>query len=381
MTAVDVVIIGFAIVFGLVGFARGFFVGVLSLAGFVAGAWLGTRFGPQLLSEGNESPYAPLFGLFGAIIAGTILSAGAESIAGSLRAGIRASGLGAIDGLLGAALAVALALGFAWVIGVVIRQSPGASELRRAVRDSVILDELNKHLPSDTLLKALARIDPFPRVDGPEVDVGPPQSGVGADPDVRRAGRSVVKILGEACGLGVSGSGWVAGDGIVVTNAHVVAGQDKTFVEPRGGRGRLQARAIAFNEKNDVAVLRVPGLDLAPLPFAREVKVSEPGAIQGYPLAGPFQIRPARIGQTRVVISQDAYGRGPVRRRITAFRGRVQPGNSGGPIVDVAGRVSATVFAESVGGGPRGGYAVPNATVRRVLASARERVDTGPCAG
>ena len=80
------------------------------------------------------------------------------------------------------------------------------------------------------------------------------------------------------------------------------------------------------------------------------------------------------------MLSQDAYGRGPVRRRITAFRGKVQPGNSGGPIVDAAGRVSATVFAESVGGGPQGGYAVPNDTVRRVLASAGGPVGTGPCA-
>ena len=60
------------------------------------------------------------------------------------------------------------------------------------------------------------------------------------------------------------------------------------------------------------------------------------------------------------MISQDAYGRGPVRRRITAFRGKVQPGNSGGPIIDVAGRVSATVFAESIGRQNRGGYAVAN---------------------
>lgn len=380
MTILDFVIVGFAAIFAFIGFARGFFVGVLSLAGFVAGAWIGTRYGPQLLADGNRSPYAPFFGLFGAIVVGTILSALAESIAGPLRAGIRGSGLGAIDGLLGAALAVVIALGFAWVVGVIIRQSPGVSDLRRAVRESVILDELNARLPSDTLLKALARIDPFPRVDGPEVDVGPPQSGAGADPDVRRAGNSVVKILGQACGLGVSGSGWVAGDGIVVTNAHVVAGQDTTLVEPRGGRGRLKATAIAFDSKNDIAVLRVPGLGLAPLQFAREVKVSEPAAIEGFPLAGPFQIRSARVGQTRVVISQDAYGRGPVRRRITAFRGRVQPGNSGGPLVDVAGRVSGTIFAESVGGGPRGGYAVPNATVRRVLAGAGERVGTGPCA-
>jgi S1-C subfamily serine protease len=187
-------------------------------------------------------------------------------------------------------------------------------------------------------------------------------------------------VLGTACGLGVSGSGWVAGPGIVVTNAHVVAGQDDTVVQARGGGARMNATAIAFNAKNDVAVLRVPGLGMTPLQFASDVTVGGAAAIEGYPLSGPFQVRPARIGQTRVVLSQDAYGNGPVRRRITAFRGRVQPGNSGGPIVDVAGNVAATVFAESVSGGPRGGYAVPNDTVRRVLASAGGRVGTGPCA-
>jgi S1-C subfamily serine protease len=380
MTPVDFVIIGFAVVFGLVGFARGFFVGALSLAGFIVGAWLGTRFGPQLLHDGNRSPYAPLFGLFGAIIAGTIISAGAEGMAGSMRGGIRASGLGAIDGVLGAALAVALALGFAWVVSVIVLQTPGAQDLRRVVQRSVILDELNEVLPSDKLLKALARFDPFPRVDGPEVDVGPPPKGIAADPDVQRAGASVVKILGNACGLGIQGSGWVAGDGIVVTNAHVVAGEDDTFVVPRDGRGRLEATAVAFDSKNDIAVLRVHGLGLSALPFAGDVQVSEPAAVGGFPLAGPFRFRSARVGRTRVVLSQDAYGRGPVRRRIMAFRGKVQPGNSGGPIIDAAGQVAGTVFAQSVGGGPRGGYAVPNVTVRRVLASARFPVRTGVCA-
>jgi S1-C subfamily serine protease len=381
MTAVDLVIVGFAAVFGLVGFARGFFVGVLSLAGFVAGAWLGTRIGPHLLKDGNRSPYAPLFGLFGAIVAGTIISAGAEGIAGRLRTGIRSLGLGALDGLLGAALAVVLALGFAWVVGVIVLQVPGARNLRRTVQRSVILDRLNEVLPSDTLLKALARFDPFPRVDGPEVDVGPPRSAVARDADVQGAGDSVVKILGSACGLGVSGSGWVVGPGVVVTNAHVVAGQDDTVVERRGGGGRLAATAVAFDPRNDVAVLRVPGLGAPSLQFSDAVRVTETGAVEGYPLSGPFAIRPARIGRTRVVLSQDAYGNGPVRRRITAFRGLVQPGNSGSPIVDVAGRVSATVFAESIGGGPQGGYAVPNDVVRRTLRRAGGPVGTGHCVG
>jgi S1-C subfamily serine protease len=380
MTLVDWFIVAFAVVFGLVGFARGFFVGVLSLGGFVAGAWLGTRLGPHLLPDGNRSPYAPLFGLLGAVLAGTIISAGAEGMAGSLRTGVRSSALGALDGLLGAALAVALALGFAWVVGVIVLQTPGARDLRRTVQRSTILDHLNEVLPSGTLLKALARFDPFPHVDGPEVDVGPPRAAIARDPDVQRAGASVLKVLGTACGLRVTGSGWIAADGLVVTNAHVVAGQDDTVVQPRAGGSQLQATAVAFDAKNDVAVLRVRGLGAPALGFASEVKVGEAGAVQGYPLSGPFQIRPARIGRTRVVLSQDAYGRGPVRRRITAFRGKVQPGNSGGPIVDAAGRVSGTVFAQAVGGARRGGYAVPNATVRRVLAKAGGPVGTGPCA-
>lgn len=379
MNAVDLVIVGFGVVFGVVGFARGFFIGVLSLGGFIAGAWIGTRFGPQLLTDGNQSPYAPLFGLLGAVIAGMILSAGAESIAAALRMGVQSPGLGALDGLLGAALGIVLALGLAWVIGVVVLQTPGTRDLRRGVQRSAILDRLNRTLPRDTLLKALARVDPFPRIEGPEVEVDAPSSKAARDGDVRRAGNSVLKILGSACGLGVSGSGWVAAPGVVVTNAHVVAGQDDTVVQPSGGGARLEAKVIAFNVKNDIAVLRVAGLGAPALSFAGDVKVGAPGAVAGYPLSGPFAIRAARIGQTRVVISQDAYGRGPVRRRITTFRGRVRPGNSGGPLLDVAGQVAGTVFAESVGGGPRGGYAVSNEVVRRVLASADGRVDTGPC--
>jgi S1-C subfamily serine protease len=379
MTAVDLIIVGFALIFGLVGFARGFFVGVLSLAGFILGAWLGTRFGPQLLSDGNRSPYAPLFGLFGALVAGTIISAGAEGVAGGLRASIRSSPLGALDGLLGAALGVLLALGFAWVVGVIVVQTPGVGDLRRTVQRSDIIDRLNELLPADSLLKALARFDPFPRVDGPEVDVGAPQSRAARDPDVQRAGDSVLKILGNACGRGVSGSGWVAAKGLVVTNAHVVAGQQETFVVPRGSNARLDATVVAFNVKNDVAVLRVPGLGAPALSFSADVLSGRPAAVEGYPLSGPFAIRAARVGQTRVVISQDAYGRGPVRRRITAFRGRVQPGNSGGPLVDTSGRVAGTVFAQSIGGRTRGGYAVPNDNVRRVLQGAGRPVGTGPC--
>ena len=379
VTPLDFGIIVFALAFGLVGVARGFLTGALSLAGFAAGAWLGTRFGPDLLAVDNTSPYAPLFGLLGAIVAGTIISFGAEGVAARLRGAITIPGFAFVDGLLGFALSVALALGLAWVVSVIVLQTPGAREWRREVQRSAILARLNDVLPSNTLLKALARFDPFPSINGPTVDVGPPKSAVARDPDVKRAGGSVVRILGTACGLGVAGSGWVAGDGLVVTNAHVIAGQDDTAVQLRGAGPQFTATAVAFDTDNDVAVLRVPALQAPALRFAREVKSGEPGAVLGFPLNGPYDVSPVRISSTRTVISQDAYGRGPVRRKITSFRGTVKPGNSGGPVVDAAGRVSATVFAKSVGSTPAGGYAVANDLVRRTLEHVGGSVDTGPC--
>lgn len=379
VTPLDFAIVVFALAFGFVGIARGFLIGALSLAGFVAGAWLGTRFGPDLLGIDNTSPYAPLFGLLGALIAGMILSAGAEGIGGRLRNAIRIPGFGFVDGILGFALSVTLALGLAWVVGVIVLQTPGVREWRREVQRSEILTRLNEVLPSDDLLKALARFDKFPSIEGPEVDVGRPKASVARDPDVQAAASSVVRILGTACGLGISGTGWVAPGGLVVTNAHVIAGQTDTVVQLRGTGPRLNATPVAFDPRNDVAVLRVSSLQAPALQFAREVEPTEPGAVLGFPLSGPYDVRPARIGSTRSAITQDAYGRGPVRRQITAFRANVQPGNSGGPIVDVAGRVSATVFAKAVDSRPAGGYAVPNEIVRQTLSGVGGEVGTGPC--
>jgi S1-C subfamily serine protease len=206
-----------------------------------------------------------------------------------------------------------------------------------------------------------------------------PSGGIARDPQVRAAAASVVKIRGTACGAGVEGSGWVVAPGVVVTNAHVVAGQQDTRVLPRGEGAGLDAQAIAFVPHDDVAILRVPGLDAPPLPLAADPKPGTSGAILGFPLDGPFDVRPGRLGVARDVISQDAYGQGPVRRRIASLRGVVRPGNSGGPMVDGQGRVITTIFAATTSG-PRGGYGVPNSVVRRVLDRAKAPVSTGRCA-
>ena len=78
---------------------------------------------------------------------------------------------------------------------------------------------------------------------------------------MQRAGDSVVKVLGTACGLGIEGSGWVAGPGLVVTNAHVVAGEDDTTVTTAIGRDRWTRRPSTTSPRNDLAILRVDGLD------------------------------------------------------------------------------------------------------------------------
>jgi S1-C subfamily serine protease len=192
----------------------------------------------------------------------------------------------------------------------------------------------------------------------------------------------VVKILGNACGLGVEGSGWVAGNGLVVTNAHVVAGQEDTRVLVRGREPGLDAVAVSFDARNDLAVLRVEDLDAPALTLARNPRSGTSAAILGFPGNGPYDVRAGRVGQTREVITQDAYGQGPVRRTITSLRGAVRSGNSGGPMVDADGEVVTTVFAATTSG-PRGGFGVPNSIVRAALdrAAASNGVSTGRCTG
>ena len=364
----------------LFGYGQGFLVGALSLAGFAAGAFLGSRLGPELLAEGSRSPYAPVFALGGAVLVGGLLALGLETVGRAVRSAVALPGLGVLDGLLGAVLSGCVALGLAWVFGAVALQTPGMRSLRADIQKSEILSRLYRSLPPADVLNLLARFDPLPGVRGPAPDVSAPDRAVARDPDVRAAGDSVVRITGTACGLGVEGSGWVARDGVVVTNAHVVAGQEDTVVHVGGTGASLEADAIAFDPRNDVAVLRVDGLAAPALPLVSEPASGTSGAILGYPENGPYDVRAARIGSTREVQSEDAYGRGPISRPMTVIRGLVRSGNSGGPVVDEAGRVLTTVFAATVGGRVRGGYGVPNDIVRDALDGARGEVDTGPCA-
>jgi S1-C subfamily serine protease len=381
VTTLDWMILLFVLILALFGLRQGFIVGVLSFGGFALGAFIGTRLGPLLLPQGSSSPYAPAFGLVGALLAGAILATGLEGVGWRLRrTTLIIPGIGLLDGALGAFLSAAVGLGIVWIVAAVAAQIPSAVQLRVDIQRSVILSELNQILPpSGPILNALARLDPLPSIPGPLPSLAAPPPRIAHDPQVRLAARSVVRVLGTACGLAIEGSGWVARPEEILTNAHVVAGESETTVEIEGHPPGLPAQAIAFDPHDDLAVLRVPGLGLPALTLLPNPPSGRGGAILGYPENGPFDVQAGRIGQTEQVLTQNAYGQGPVTRLLTPLRGLVRPGNSGGPLVDSSGEVLTTVFAGTTGSGPSGGYGVANSTVAHILETAGAPVGTGPC--
>jgi S1-C subfamily serine protease len=384
VTLLDALIVVFALSLAAVGYERGLIRSALPLLGFLAGALLGGRLGPALLAEGSESAYAPMVTLASALLLGAALAVALEGVGAVMRERADLGAGGArLDGAGGAALLGALALLVAWAFGAVVLHAPGGGgrEARAAVQRSTILAALNDLLPpSGPLLNVLRRIDPTPSLEGPEARVAAPDPAIAREPGVQRAGTSVVKVLGTACGLGVAGSGWVAGPELVVTNAHVVAGEDDTTVTPQSGVGEFDATAVHYEPRDDLAVLSVPGLGLDPLQLTGSPRSGTPAATLGYPENGPYAVTPARFGTTAEVTSQDSYGRGPVRRSMTSFRGEVLSGNSGGPVVNADGRVLTTVFGAEQGGGPPGGLGVPNEVVAEALQGDLSTTGTGPCA-
>jgi S1-C subfamily serine protease len=382
MSLLDWSIVLGIVIFAVWGFRQGAVIGISSLIGFVGGTLVGVNVAGRLLESGNDSPYTPLLALAAALLVGGILAEIALLIGYRLRVRFTSLGARRIDGVIGALLLAAFAIGIVWVGAAAITQSRANKELRREIQASFVVHQLNALLPpSAGVLDALSRIDPVPQINGPAPNVPAPDSAIAGDPDVQRATQSTVRVVGSACGYGIEGSGWVANPGIVVTNAHVVAGETDTAVQMLGNGPQTLAQPIWFDSKNDLAILYVPGLLAPPLELVTDTEKGTSGAIIGYPLNGPLDVQPARIGATTTVVSDDIYGAGPVTRRMTTFRGIVRHGNSGGPIVDDAGRVRTTVFAAKSDSDNTRGYGVPGQQIAQALARAdiNRPVSTGNC--
>src|SRR6188472_462536 len=101
MNYVDLMIAVFAVAFAVIGYERGLVASALPLAGFVLGAILGGRLGPALLSQGGESPYAPLITVVCGLLVGTAFAVLMEGVAEVIRLRFirRRGALGRIDGV------------------------------------------------------------------------------------------------------------------------------------------------------------------------------------------------------------------------------------------------------------------------------------------
>lgn len=286
-----------------------------------------------------------------------------------------------LDSLGGLLLGGAAGLALVWVLGAVALQLPGQTSLRGYALESTIVQRLNEIVPPRRVLNALARIDPFPSIAGP----APPEQAVDPAvlrlPGVRRAYPSVVRVVGAACGLGIEGSGWVAGPNLVVTNAHVVAGS-KAIVVGFDGGSPFDADVVLFDPKLDVALLHAPKLKASALVFATSSpKRGTEAAALGHPGGKPLRIIPAAVSNSFKADGRDIYGSSRVTRDIVELRAEIDRGDSGGPLILSDGTVGGVVYAEAMSD-PTVGYALgPVAVASRVIPSVGRTtaVPTGAC--
>jgi hypothetical protein len=375
--AADVFLVLWVGLFVVQGIYRGLVAQILALIGLTVGAFIGSWIAPQLVG-GEGSEWGPYASLGGAVLGAALLGALAGSLAQSPRDFLRLQPvLRLADGAGGAVVGGAMGLALAWLAAVVVLQQPGGA--RRAIQDSELLPRLLAAVPPEDVLQALGRFDPLPLL--PNFATGQlpaPDESVLASPAARAAEHGVVKIYGSSCGLGAQGSGWVVRRNIVATNAHVVAGQTDTRVVS-AGNGSLPARVVYVDAANDVALLRVQSLQIAPLAVDNRGPYPKPVVLLGYPHDGALRATAGTAGKPRSVLAPDAYRRRVRPRTVVPLRGEVEPGESGGPAVDGRGSVVAMIF-----GGARtgdGGFAVPVELVVRGLRTRLRQVSPGPCLG
>jgi S1-C subfamily serine protease len=373
------VLVGILLILAAVsGWRRGFTVVMLGYAGLLlglaVGAWAATRVGVLVSAEESLRRIFVGLGVF------FVVAALFHSVA--VRAGRLAKGAlvgqltSSIDSVGGALVAATVAGVALWFIGLTMSDS--LPVVARAVSNSVILTTIDDHAPRppaavSELRQLLAR-SPFPDAFAnlrPAISSGSPPD-VAQGPGLNRAKTATVQIESEGCGGLLFGSGFpVAPSNLVVTNAHVVAGTTNHQVITNTGT-KLRATVVFFDPKRDLALLRVPRLDVRALQLGEPSGARVNGAVVGYPGGGRQQVVGAQVVTRTSALGRDIYSRALVRRQIWVLRAKIRRGDSGGPLVDNLGRAMGVVFAASTSD-PQEGYALTNAELRADLNAAAGR--------
>jgi S1-C subfamily serine protease len=395
MNWVDLVLLVLVAFSAVHGMRLGATMQIFSFGGFWLGLFLGALLAPHFIDlvRGNLArTVVAVVVVFGA--AG-LLSALGRFIGARSSHALRRVRLGPVDATLGVAVAVVATLFIVWFTAILIENSSYTS-LNAAIQRSRIVQAMDDLLPKPPVI--LSRVKSFLESEGfPVVFAGlAPQASapvtLPANAQVRAAvvsaGSSTLEVEGEGCGFIQEGSSFVVAPGLVVTNAHVVAGVRHVVVID-DGRSR-DATPVWFDPELDVAVLRVPGLTEAPLPVDGQLLGrGTSGVVLGYPGGGPFTYGPAGITDAFEATGLDIYGQNTTNRQVYELDAVVRPGNSGGPLVASGdgpglpnGTVIGLVFARSTTDA-NVGYALAMGPVMNEVAKVEgsmTAVSTGNCA-
>jgi S1-C subfamily serine protease len=351
----DLVVLLVAAGAGWVGFRMGFVRRALSWGGLAVGLVVGVMVVPEVadMLKGSPPRTRLLASLAFVIVVAAVAQAVGAALGGSIANRLGRSGAGVLrtgDRAAGAALGVVGVLVLMWLLIPALANSPGWTA--RAVRDSAVarvIDGVAPPPPSESeTLGRLVGDQSFPEVfdtlSSPDAGT-PPGDGIPAEATTRVT-RSTVLVEGQACDRIQEGTGFVVAPNLVVTNAHVVAGERDTRVTTSDGR-RLGSTVVAFDPDRDLALLRVGGLGLPPLELA-DARVDDRGALFGHPGGGPLRQAPVRIAEQIVARGTDITRSHPTEREVFVLAAVTAPGDSGGPIVDATGRVVGVMFAYDI---------------------------------
>ena len=390
----DIALALILVAYGISGYRNGLVASVFSLLGFFAGAVIAIWALPVMLADldavANDSRLRVLVLIVGVVVIGWVGQVLGSLLGAQVRRRMGQPGVRQVDSVLGAAVVVVAASLIIWFLGGSLRTA-GNPSVARSISESRVLRAVNSVVPEDAGqifagFRGFLSSQGFPQVFGdlvpePITPVEAPDPRIGDSGVITRAASSVVKVTtaSESCGRGQEGTGWVLSPNRIVTNAHVVAGADRLQVTSR--EQTVAGRVVLFDPDRDLAVISTEGLDAPALELGSDLPRGAAAAVPGFPLDGPYTVVAARVRQVLDARGRDIYGGDPVVREIYSLYTRVQPGNSGGPLLDANGRVAGVIFAKSLDD-DNTGYALTLDEAMPVLDAALQAdraVGTGAC--